>query len=134
MQAVPDDPHTKEICRLAAEDWEPDYHQAADGLRNSLREGKHFRKELADIAADGILFALGAGTSSGEMPAKAPAAVGTAKPPVPVGQSSPAGAQASVKGKSRNGGILLWRIVRLSLILPLGGEKLVCREAYLETR
>lgn len=119
MQAVSDDPHTREICRLAAEDGEPDYRNAADGLRNSLRERQHFRKDLADLAADGILFALGAGTPSGEMPAKDPEAAGTAKPPVPAGQSSPAVAQASVKSRSGKGGILFWRMARLYLILPL---------------
>lgn len=119
MQAVSDDPHTREICRLAAEDGEPDYRNAADGLRNSLREGQRFRKELADLAADGILFALGAGTSSGEMPAKDPEAAGTAKPQVQAGQASPAGAQASVKSRSGKGGIIFWRMVRLSLTIPM---------------
>ena len=118
MQAVPDDPHTKEICRLAAEEGEPDYREAADGLRNSLREGKHFRKELADLAADGILFALGAGKTSDGLPAEVPADAGTAKAAVPV-SAAPAGAEASVKSRHGKGGILFWRIARLSLILPL---------------
>ena len=119
MQAVSDDPHTREICRLAAEDGEPDYRNAADGLRNSLRERQHFRKDLADLAADGILFALGAGTASAEKPDNGSAAEGTVKPPVPAGQSSPAVAQASVKSRSGKGGILFWRMARLFLIMPL---------------
>ena len=117
MQAVPDDPHTKELCRLAADDGEPDYHQAADGLRNSLLKGHHFRKELADRATDGILFALGAGKTSGELPAEVTADAGTAKAAVPV-SAAPAGADASEKGRSGKGGLLFWRIARLSLILP----------------
>ena len=118
IQAVPDDPHTKEICSLAAEDGDPDYREAADGLRNSLREGKHFRKELADLAADGILFALGAGKTSDGLPAEVPADAGTAKAAVTV-SAAPAGAEASAKGRSGKGGLLFWRTLRLSLILPL---------------
>lgn len=119
MQAVSDDPNTREICRLAVEDRETDYRPAADGLRNSLREGQRFRKELADLAADGILFALGTGTPAAEKPDNDSAAAGTAKPQVPAGQASPAGAQASVKSRYGKGGILFWRMVRLSIILPL---------------
>lgn len=118
IQAVPDDPHTKEICSLAAEDGDPDYREAADGLRNSLREGKHFRKELADLAADGILFALGVGKTSDGLPAEVPADAGTAKAAVTV-SAAPAGAEASAKGRSGKGGLLFWRTLRLSLILPL---------------
>ena len=59
MRAVADEGHGKELCRLAMDGSDADYHRYADDVRKSLVRNGHFKESLEGYAVDSISFALG---------------------------------------------------------------------------